>query len=88
MLSVMRFWLERGVDGFRIDAAAHLFEEEPFLHMDEPAADSGDAPPEDSELYESLEHSKTLHQAETFELLHQWREAVDELAEELGRDHM
>src|SRR6476659_9886225 len=28
MLSVLRFWLERGVDGFRIDAIHHLIEAE------------------------------------------------------------
>ena len=28
MLDVLRFWLERGVDGFRVDAIHHLFEDE------------------------------------------------------------
>jgi alpha-glucosidase len=28
MLQVLRFWLERGVDGFRVDAIHHLFEDE------------------------------------------------------------
>jgi alpha-glucosidase len=28
MLDVLRFWFERGVDGFRVDAIHHLFEEE------------------------------------------------------------
>jgi maltose alpha-D-glucosyltransferase/alpha-amylase len=28
MLKVMRFWLDRGVDGFRVDAAPYLFERE------------------------------------------------------------
>ena len=28
MLRVMRFWLDRGVDGLRLDAVAHLFERE------------------------------------------------------------
>jgi maltose alpha-D-glucosyltransferase/alpha-amylase len=28
MLDVMRFWLDRGLDGFRCDAAPHLFERE------------------------------------------------------------
>src|SRR3954452_20822561 len=27
MLDVLRFWLERGVDGFRVDAIHHLFED-------------------------------------------------------------
>ena len=28
MLEVLRFWLDRGVDGFRVDAVHHLFEDE------------------------------------------------------------
>ncbi|HEY7293153.1 MAG TPA: maltose alpha-D-glucosyltransferase [Vicinamibacterales bacterium] len=28
MLKVVQFWLDRGVDGFRLDAAAHVFERE------------------------------------------------------------
>lgn len=32
----MRFWLERGVDGFRVDAARHLFESEDGVLTDRP----------------------------------------------------
>jgi alpha-glucosidase len=35
MLAVLRFWLERGVDGFRVDAIHHLFEDADF--RDNPA---------------------------------------------------
>lgn len=35
MLDVMRFWLDRGVDGFRVDAIHHLFEDDGFA--DNPA---------------------------------------------------
>jgi alpha-glucosidase len=30
MLDVLRFWLERGIDGFRVDAIHHLFEDPSF----------------------------------------------------------
>lgn len=36
MKQELRFWLEKGVDGFRIDAVNHLFEDEEF--RDEPAS--------------------------------------------------
>ena len=39
MNSVLGFWLDRGVDGFRIDAATHLLEDE--LLRDEPTPAGG-----------------------------------------------
>lgn len=36
MLEAMRFWLRRGVDGFRVDAARHLFESEDGVAVDQP----------------------------------------------------
>ena len=37
----MAFWLEKGVDGFRIDAASHLLEDE--LLRDEPVSEENTA---------------------------------------------
>ena len=34
MLAVFKFWLDHGVDGFRVDAVPHIFEDQRFL--DEP----------------------------------------------------
>lgn len=38
MVAAMRTWLERGVDGFRVDAVRHLFESEAGLNVDQPEA--------------------------------------------------
>jgi len=45
MHAVMRFWLDRGVDGFRIDVIWHLIKDEQFRHTPpNPAYQPGDAP--------------------------------------------
>lgn len=36
MLSAMEFWLDKGVDGFRVDAIRHLFESEDGVLVDRP----------------------------------------------------
>lgn len=41
MKDVIRFWLEKGVDGFRQDAVAHIWEDEQLL--DEPLSNNPDA---------------------------------------------
>ncbi|HEX4142798.1 MAG TPA: alpha-amylase family glycosyl hydrolase [Pirellulales bacterium] len=45
MLDVMRFWLDRGVDGFRIDAVAHLIKDGRFRENPEnPDFEPGELP--------------------------------------------
>ena len=44
--NVMRFWLARGVDGFRVDAVAHLLKDEEFRdNPHNPEFDEHDPPP-------------------------------------------
>lgn len=86
MLQVIRFWLDKGVDGFRVDAFAHLVEEEPLLGNDEPRKEGG--PPVESGLHQALEHTKTMHQPECFTLLLRFRQFIDEYKEKHGRDHV
>ncbi|CAH1784273.1 unnamed protein product [Owenia fusiformis] len=68
---ILKFWLMKGVDGFRVSAAKHLYESAD-LTADEPVAGNAG-----SEKYESLEHTLTTHQPETFELMAKWRSLLD-----------
>lgn len=63
MLDVLKFWLDRGVDGFRIDAVPHMFEK---------VNDDGSYPDEDP-----TNHYYTQDQYETVELLYEWREFLE-----------
>ncbi|GFT53411.1 maltase 1 [Nephila pilipes] len=72
MKEVLSFWLEKGVDGFRIDAASHLFEDERLL--DEPLAKQTKAKKNE---YGYLNHIYTKGQPETFQLLKEWRALLD-----------
>lgn len=59
MHNVLRFWLDRGVDGFRIDAFNHLFEDQKLRNEPQnPIAASFDL------SYNSLLHTYTQQQSE------------------------
>ncbi|MGF1663452.1 MAG: glycoside hydrolase family 13 protein [Kineosporiaceae bacterium] len=47
ILSVMRFWLDRGVDGFRVDVAHSLVKAEDLPHWHYPEDDPGTSPSEE-----------------------------------------
>jgi alpha-glucosidase len=73
MADVLRFWLRRGVDGFRIDAAAVLVEDD-LLRDDPPNPDFGlRSPPPDR-----LQRVYTDARPETLDYLAELRQAVDE----------
>ncbi|CAK9823385.1 Maltase 2 [Anthophora retusa] len=72
MKNVLTFWMDRGVDGFRIDAINHMFEDARFL--DEPRANRPDLPKDD---YDSLDHIYTKDQNETYQVLSSWRKLLD-----------
>ncbi len=76
MFDIMRFWFERGVDGFRIDAAAHIA----------PNPDGGDHPPNPDwqphmDPAQSLRRIHARHQPETHEVVRQMREIADAFPE-------
>lgn len=65
MFEVMNFWLNRGVDGFRADAFAYLFESD--VLSDEPPNPFFD--PDKDANYRSLRHTLTTNQKETLQML-------------------
>lgn len=73
MLDVMRFWLERGVDGFRIDVVWHLIKD--ALFRDNPANPS--YTPEQSP-YLSLLTTYSADQPEVIEVISRMRSLVDQ----------
>nr|XP_046471321.1 alpha-glucosidase-like isoform X1 [Neodiprion pinetum]XP_046471323.1 alpha-glucosidase-like isoform X1 [Neodiprion pinetum] len=75
MKEVLVFWLDRGVDGFRVDAIPHLFEDSTF--PDEPLTGDTDDPTD----YGYVEHDYTKHLQETYDMVQQWREVLDNYTE-------
>ena len=71
----MRFWLDRGVDGFRVDAVSQLYEDPNFA--DEiPAANPGAALPED---YRYWVHDQiTFNRPETYDVIAEMRSVLKE----------
>ena len=73
MLSAMRFWLERGVDGFRIDGISHTMEDAALL--DEPADPSyKDTKPE----FDKLLHVYTTEQRSNHSIVREMRKLCDQ----------
>ncbi|WP_181312427.1 glycoside hydrolase family 13 protein [Nocardioides campestrisoli] len=84
---VLRFWLDRGVDGFRVDVAHGLFKEESLRDQDRPEeTDAGDAPREIVER--TLADEPMWDQPEVHEVYRSWRRLVDDFSDEHGTDRM
>lgn len=72
--NVMQFWLDQGVDGFRMDAVAHLFEDEALrdeMVKDEDATDE----------YSQLDHTYTFNLPEVLDVLREFRIVLDKNSE-------
>lgn len=85
MKNVLRFWLDRGVSGYRIDAVPYLFEV--------PADASGRIPDEplsgntnDPDDYGYLNHIYTADLPETLDMVYQWRQVLDDYKRDHGGD--
>ncbi|KKQ38933.1 MAG: Alpha amylase, catalytic region [Candidatus Roizmanbacteria bacterium GW2011_GWA2_37_7] len=74
ILNVMRYWLKRGVDGFRVDVAYYLYKD-PFFR-DEPYNPA--YLPELNMQYDSLLHIYTLALPETLHMLKKFHSVINE----------
>ncbi|XP_012283498.1 maltase 1 [Orussus abietinus] len=81
MKNVLKFWLDRGVEGFRIDAINHMFEDPRFL--DEPRSFLPGVKPNE---YEYLDHIYTRNLNETYDVLKSWRNLLDQHSKLHGTD--
>ncbi|BFG05999.1 maltase A2 [Drosophila madeirensis] len=84
MLQVLKFWLDRGVDGFRIDAVPHIYEyrNADGSYSDEPVSGWGSNP----DAYDYHDHIYTKDQPATVELMYEWRAFLDQYRAENGGD--
>ncbi|XP_053662156.1 maltase 2-like [Anopheles marshallii] len=80
MREVLRFWLRKGVAGFRIDAVNHLFEVEGFPDEPETGTDR------DPLSYGFTHHIYTKDLLEGYDMVYQWRKLLDDWTQEHGGD--
>jgi alpha-glucosidase len=72
MLDVLRFWLDRGIDGFRIDALRQVIKDDQFRDdPPDPSWSEGQAP------YASLRHTYSTDRPELLDLVREFRELAD-----------
>jgi alpha-glucosidase len=86
MKSILKFWMERGVSGFRIDAITHVFEKmnPDGSFPDEPRSYDQKCAPT---AYCFLNHvNTTWNQPETYELVQQWRKMIDDFTKTYKSD--
>ncbi|KAJ8681863.1 hypothetical protein QAD02_017655 [Eretmocerus hayati] len=67
MENVLTFWMDRGVDGFRVDVPYHMFEDQEL--RDEPLS-GAIVPPDDSDY---LDHIYTKHLPECYLVVDSWQ---------------
>lgn len=73
--------MDRGVDGFRVDAIPHMFEDDQF--RDEPLSFNPNAQPWE---YDYLDHIYTKDHPLTFDMVYQFRDLLDEYTGAKGGD--
>ncbi|XP_022090707.1 uncharacterized protein LOC110979322 [Acanthaster planci] len=82
MDDVVRFWLEKGVDGMRVDAIRHMYENEDL--QDEPPNPDYTPVPGEQAQYDSLLHTKTVDLPELHDVIKNWRQIFNEFGNDAG----
>lgn len=79
MQNIIRYWLGKGVAGFRVDAVNCLFEVDKELfggvYPDEPLSGRTDVDPES---HDYLSHIYTKDRNETYYMVYEWRDVFEE----------
>ncbi|XP_018908637.1 maltase 2 [Bemisia tabaci] len=73
MKDVLTFWMDRGVDGFRMDAVMTIFEDE--LLRDNPRSNNPDALPTDQQYLNPI---YSRDQPETYDVIKEFRKLLDD----------
>lgn len=81
---VLRFWLDVGVDGFRIDALPFIIEDQSFV--DEPLIDPNMV--DDNYTYFLLDHVHSRDQLGTYRIVEEFREVLDEYTNKDGNTRL
>ncbi|XP_025411858.1 maltase 2-like [Sipha flava] len=77
----LRFWLNHGIDGYRVDAVSYLFEDSRFL--DEPRKPEEIASKEKN-TYKQYYHIYTMDLSETYDMINQFRDVIEEYNQKDG----
>ncbi|XP_063360941.1 maltase 1-like [Cydia amplana] len=79
MKDVLRFWLDKGVSGFRVDAVNMMYEVDPAdfdgQYPDEPLSGDPNSGPDD---YGYLNHIYTQNLNETYTVVYDWRDVLND----------
>ncbi|KAL7025505.1 hypothetical protein ACKWTF_013499 [Chironomus riparius] len=81
MKEVLRFWMKKGVSGYRVDAIPHLVEK---INSDGSFPDEPRSYDPNCDQYDhcSLNNIYTHDQPETYDMVYQWRKVLDDFSAE------
>jgi len=79
MRSILTFWLDRGVDGFRVNVPSYLYENTDLTN-DPILPDCSESNP-----YNCLKHDNTRHLPEVYDQLRKWNSLIKEYATETSK---